>query len=129
MTDWMKKKGFVIGIIIVGIILVIFYSYFIVSPAVKISCKEGKFIEFSSVGFPLMTIAPPVGGGCAAEMVIQDKTGNIICNSSDKTDSVERILVSCKELKNHKGEIIIINFNTNSSEYGFKSGREERLYE
>jgi len=75
---------------------------------------------------PMTMIPPPLG--CAAEIIVKDSDGQIICNSTDKTESTDKILVLCKGLKSYKGKSVSIHFSSNSTEFGLKSGKEDKVY-
>ncbi len=122
----MKMKTIVLTIIGIALILVL-YSFLFNIPGVVVSCKDGRVLGFGHYSMPPMTmVAPPTG--CAAEMIVKSSSGQIICNSTDKTESTERILVLCKGLKEYKGKSISIQFMTNSTEFGLKAGNEDKVY-
>jgi len=121
-----KTKTIILAIIGVALVFVL-YSFLFNVPGVVISCREGRVIGFGHYSMPPMTMIPPPLG-CAAEIIVKDSDGQIICNSTDKTESTDKILVLCKGLKSYKGKSVSIHFSSNSTEFGLKSGKEDKVY-
>jgi len=122
----MKPITIVLSVILfIAFILIFMYAGF--QPGALLSCEQGKFIEFISIGTPMKVVNFP--GACSGKILIKTENGEKVCETEDYNSEEDKVVrIRCNDLRYYKNRNLTVQYQTFSVQYGNQSGVVTAFY-